>query len=201
MEQINITNCHQFFTEPLPNNGGYRWTLASLLGNILHTAEELFGQRDRSYTILGIELVAGGPGIWYPGDRKHIVIQLSLHAATNMFAACYEMAQETVHLLAPTDRQNVNNLEEGITIYFANLYMKEALNNPYSPPSDMRYRNALEAVTPTLDKDIDCVRRLREKEPSFSEISHGLISTECPNLTADEVDFLLSKFPEKIKIN
>ena len=172
--------------------------LSFSIGDMHYTAEELFGKRDRSYTILGIELVAECPGIWYPGDRKHVVIQLSSHAATNMFTACYEMAQETIHLLAPTDRQNVNNLEEGITIYFANLYMTEALNNPYPPPSDMRYRNAVEAVTPILDKDIDCVRRLREKEPSFSEISHELISTECPNLTADEVDFLLSKFPEKI---
>lgn len=196
MEQINITNCCQFFTKPL-SNGGYKWTLASLLGNMLHTAEELFGQCDRSYTIVGIELVAGGPGIWYPGNRKHIVIQLSLDAAADMYQACYQMTQETVHLLAPTDGQNVNNLEEGITIYFANLYMKEALNFSYPPPSDMRYRNALEAVTPILDTDIDCVRRLREKEPSFSEISHELISTECPNLTVDEIDFLLSKFPQQ----
>ena len=195
MEQINITNCDQFFTKP--TNGGYKWTLASLLGDMLHAAEELFGQRDRSYTIVGIELVADGPRIWYPGDRKHIVIQLSLDAAEDMYQACYQMAQETVHVLAPTGGQNANNLEEGISIYFARLYMKEALNFSYRPPSDMRYRNALEAVTPILDTDIDCVRRLREKEPSFSEISHELISTECPNLTADEIDFLLSKFPQQ----
>ena len=54
MQQINI-NSDLLVTQPLPNDNGYTWTLASLLGDMLHIAEELFGPRDLSYTILGIE--------------------------------------------------------------------------------------------------------------------------------------------------
>ncbi len=79
MQQINIMHSDPLVTQPLPDGNGYTWKLASLLGNMLHIAEELFGQRDPSYTILGIEIGSDIPHIWYPGDRKHIVIQQFSH--------------------------------------------------------------------------------------------------------------------------
>ena len=80
MQQININN-DLLVTQCLPN--GYTWTLASRLEDMIYMAEELFGPRDQSYTMLGIEFVADGPRIWYPGDRKHIIIQLGPSAATD----------------------------------------------------------------------------------------------------------------------
>ena len=49
---------------------------------------------------------------------------LSLSAATNILQACYQMAHETVHLLAPSGGRNANNFEEGVACYFAAYYMK-----------------------------------------------------------------------------
>ena len=54
MLQININN-DLLVSQALSDNSGYTWTLASRLGEMLHKAEELFGERDCSYTILGME--------------------------------------------------------------------------------------------------------------------------------------------------
>ena len=102
MQHINISGSDPIVTRPLPDGSGYTWTLPSLLGDMLCIAEELFGPRDQSYTILGIEIGSDNPRIWYPGDCKHIIIQLDSSASTDMYQACYQMAHETVHLLSPT---------------------------------------------------------------------------------------------------
>ena len=138
---------------------------------MLHIAEELFGQRDYSYTILGIEIGPDLPKIWYPGNRRDIIIQLDSSAATDMYQACYQMAHETVHLLAPTGPNDANNFEEGVACYFADLYMREVLKNPYLPPSLSSYRTAVELVKSRLDADRYCIRRLRDQQSSFSKMS------------------------------
>ena len=180
--------------ERKPNGSGYTWTLASRLGEILHMTEELFGPRDYSYTLLGIEFGPDNPRIWYPEDRRHIIIQLSLRAATNMSQACYQMAHETVHLLAPSGGRNASNFEEGVACYFAAYYMKCKFNWPNRSPTLPSYRRALDLIAPRLDEDIYCIRRLREHHPSFQDITKEEISREFPKLASEDVDFLMSKF-------
>ena len=193
MSQINI-NSNLLVAQRKSNGKGYTWTLASLLGDMLHIAEKLFGPRDRSYTILGLEFTSDGPRIWYPGDRQHIVIQLDPSAATDMLQACYQMAHETVHLLAPSGGKNGTNFEEGVACYFAAYYMKNRMNEPCWLPDLPSYKRALELITPRLDQDIYCVRRLRAHQPSFPKIGREEISAEFPDLTPTDVNFLISKF-------
>ena len=193
MKQINV-NSELLVTNPLSNGSGYTWTLASRLGEMLQMAEELFGQRDFSYTILGVEFIVGIPQIWYPGNCKHIIIQLDQSAATNMLQACYQMAHETVHLLSPTGGSNATNFEEGVACYFAAYYLKNRLNAFNWRPTLQSYKQALALIAPRLDEDIYCVRRLREHQPSFSEISGKQIGAEFQNLTSEDVDFLIKKF-------
>ena len=193
MQQISVEK-NLLFAERISDGCGYTWTLASRLSDMLHIAEELFGPRDPSYTILGIEFVSDNPKIWYPAGRRHIIMQLSLSAANNMSQACYQMAHETVHLLAPSGGRNANNFEEGVACYFAAYYMKSKLNQPNWRPTLPSYRRALELIALRLDEDIYCVRRLRDKNPAFQDMSKEEISTEFPDLSADDVDFLISKF-------
>ena len=193
MPQINI-NSDLLVAQPLPD-GTVSWTLASRLGDMLDMAEKLFGGRDTSYTLLGTQFTSDGPRIWYRGKhRKHIIIQLSLRAATNMSWACYQMAQETVHLLAPSVGRNAKNFEEGVSCYFAAYYMKEKFNEPYWRPNHPNYERALALVKPRLDEDIDCVRRIRKNQPSFWDMTKEDISEEFPNLESEDVDFLISEF-------
>ncbi len=184
----------ELFVNEQQSDGSSRWTLASRLGDMIYRAEELFGPRDSSYTILGVEFFGDIPHIWYPGNRQHIVIRLSLEAATDLSQACYQMAHEAIHLLAPTASNDANNLEEGVACYFADLYIKEVLRNPYPPPSLPSYRTAFQLVKPLLDADRYCVRRLRDQQPSFPKVSREQISTAFPNLTSENVNFLISKF-------
>ena len=193
MSPINI-NSNLLVAQRKSNGKGYTWTLASRLSDMLHMAEKLFGPRDPSYTLLGIEFVSDNPRIWYPGDRQHIVIQLDPSAATNMSKACYQMAHETVHLLAPTGGKNANYFEEGVACYFAAYYMKNRMNEPCWLPDLPSYRRALELITPRLDQDMYCVRRLRDRQPSFPKMGREDISAEFPDLTSTDVDFLISKF-------
>jgi hypothetical protein len=59
--------------------GGFNFTLASWLGKMLRQAEKLYGERDKSYTILGVEFRDSVPQIWFHGaDRKNVVVQLGL---------------------------------------------------------------------------------------------------------------------------
>ena len=60
MPQINIDS-DLLVAQRLSDGCGYTWTLASRLGEMLHMAEELFGPRDCSYTILGIEFGPDNP--------------------------------------------------------------------------------------------------------------------------------------------
>ena len=123
------------------------------------------------------------PKYGIPGNRQHIIMQLSLSAANNMSQACYQMAHETVHLLAPSGERNANNLEEGVSCYFAAYYMERKLNQPPLIPSLPSYERALALIKPRLDEDICCVRRLRENQPSFRDMNKEDISKEFPRLT------------------
>ena len=179
-------------TEPNPEGKGYKWTLPSLLGDMLNKAEELFGPRDMCYTVLGIEFENNGPQVWYPGDCKHIVIQLN-PTVDNIYFICYQLAQETIHLLAPTGLNDANYLEEGVSIYFAVYYMREHLNHPIQPTAP-KYRTAFDLVEPILDADIECIKRLREDQPTFSKMTPEQLQTVLPDLDSKTINVLLTKF-------
>lgn len=170
---------------------------------MLNMSVRFFGHRDRSYTILGIEFRDDGPYIWYPwmGDRqeKYLTIVLSPSAAQDMARACFQMAHETVHLLAPSGGQNANNLEEGVACYFSLFYMElyykeKNRKEPKWNYTEESYKRALKLVLPRLNEDINCIRRLRERTPSFRDISQEEIRKEFLELAEEDVCFLTSKF-------
>src|SRR5437763_183874 len=112
-------NASHFVAEHRSARDGFTWTLPSRLGALLNEAERLYGERDRSYTILGVEFGPGDPQIWFPGNRRHIVIQLADNALENTALAVYQLAHETIHLLSPTGTANAPVLEEGLATAFA----------------------------------------------------------------------------------
>jgi len=179
---------------------GYTWTLASRLGDMLKLAQELFGPRDSSYTILGVEFVGDNARVWYPGNRRDIIIQLGPLAATDMSQACYQLAHETVHLLAPSGGKDGNYLEEGVACYFAAYYMRTQLGQPSWQATLPSYIRAVQLVTPRLDADVHCIRRLRGKQPSFARMHRDDLVIEFPTLSATDVEFLLSTFDREASI-
>lgn len=71
-----------------PIEGGYSWTIISLLGTILKDAEGLYGERDRSFNILGVELCdQEQPQTWYPcgwNGQKDVIIQITKDCENNL---------------------------------------------------------------------------------------------------------------------
>ena len=130
-------------------------------------------------------------------NPRHIMIVLNSSASKmDILLACDNLAHETVHLLAPTGGRDGTNLEEGVACYFADYYVEKKLNQCPIPlgEADGDYKRALEAVTPLLDKDIYCVGRLRERQPSFQDMTREDIIKVFPNLESKDVDFLLENF-------
>lgn len=179
-------------TQPIPD--GFTWTLTTRLGHMLRLAEEQFGPRDHSYTILGIEFVADGPRIWYPGNCRHIAIQLSLDALHDEICACYELAHETIHLLSPTGTAHTTVLEEGLATYYSRQYLQEHLYTDWSSSGEKNYDFACEMITSLLSEEPQAVKKLRVTEPSLSKISNDLIMAHCPSLKNRVGRSLAAKF-------
>jgi len=156
--------------EELESKNGYTWTLVSRLGEALHLAEQLFGERDKSYTILGVEFVlADRPQIWYPGNRKHVIIQLSANSLLDEFQALYQLAHETIHLLSPLGNKSANILEEGLATYFSEWYLNRLGQTKWKPELQ-KYQEALDLTKSLLRIDNGIVKKVREIEPIISNL-------------------------------
>jgi len=179
---------------PLPGGDGYTWTLASRLGQMLALAEESYGPRDPSYTVLGVEFTAGIPQIWYPGKRRDIVIQLSLECLTDKLRAYWQLAHESVHLLSPTGGGPAAMLEEGLATLFAQEYMARTLGVPALNTGMASYDDACARVGALLALAPHAIRRLRTIEPTISHVSATLIRQVAPQVSEHEAYVLASPF-------
>jgi hypothetical protein len=184
--------------KPLSSNNGYTYTLTSKLGDMLISAQKLFGHRDTSYTILGFEFAGEIPHIWFPGNCKHIVIQLGLPCLQDPARAYFQLAHETIHLLSPTGCSNANVLEEGLATWFQLLYMRD-----YYPPAwpkknisvtTKSYNEARTAVESLLSLDRDAIKKIRQQEPIISKIIPELILKVVPAFPAEQASILCQKF-------
>jgi len=175
-------------------DGCVSMTITSKLGQILNAAEEKYGQRDYSYTILGVEFNQDGrPRIWYPGDCKHVVIQISMNCIHDMNRAVFQVAHEAIHCLCPTGSKMVNVLEEGL----ANLFSIEyAFANGHGlwEASEKEYSDASELVRQLLSFDTEIIKKLRAIQPTISFIDKDLILKVNPNVPENLAEKLTVRF-------
>jgi hypothetical protein len=182
-----------FFARPLSTSGGYTWTLTTRLGHMLRVAEGAFGPRDSSYTILGFEFAGEIPQIWYPGNCRHLVIQLTPDCATDLVRACYQISHECVHLLCPSGGRHATNLEEGLATYFALQYLLQnfKIDWPSTIPS---YEAARAAAEQLLAIDATVIRRLREQQPFLYQVEPRDIVSIEPRTSVELAEFLCTPF-------
>ena len=180
-------------TKPIPT--GYSWTITSKLGHILRTAEEKYGERDKSYTILGVEFTnQENPQIWYPGDCKHVAIQITMNCINDMNRAVFQVAHEAIHCLCPTGVKNANVLEEGLANLYSIEYCKENGHGNDWKASEQEYTDASELVKQLLQIDGDIIKKLRIVQPTISLIDKELILKTNNNVTNDLAENLTKKF-------
>ena len=121
------------------------------------------------------------PKIWYPGDRKHVIIQISNNCNNDLNRAVFEVAHEAIHCLSPTGQSSANVLEEGLANLFSIAYSSENGHGAWTS-DDARYTFASEQVKALLFIDADIIKQLRKIQPTISLIDETLIRKVNPNV-------------------
>lgn len=185
-KDTNIFSCE-------PIQGGFSYSIASRLGNILNEAEKFFGERDKGYTLLGVELIDRDyPQIWFPCNCGHIVIQITMDCLNNMDKAIFQVAHECVHCLCPNIGKPATILEEGLATWFSVYYTKS--NNINIHPQKQEYQNAYHLVHQLLECDLDIIRKARIQSPNISNITKELLTDLCPTINPHLANELTKPF-------
>lgn len=175
-------------------------TLTTRIGAMLYEAEQLFGERDKSWTILGCQYCRDliSPENWYPGypKRKDIVFNLSARANVDRDIALFQLSHEVVHALGPQVGRPANVLEEGVATWFSVYYLKKEKRKDVTTWLSKRYRYAYHAVSKLLDKDPDAIKKLRKVQPCFKKMTSDTFFKAGCLLPKDEIDVLLQDFSE-----
>ena len=188
----NQNNSSIYITKQIPN--GYSWTIISKLGSILQVAESKYGERDKSFTILGIEITTNDiPQIWYPDSGKNIIIQITMDCLNDMNKAVYEVAHETIHCLFPAIGQKASCLEEGLAVHFATEYTQNYGHGSWFPNSP-KYDNALKLIKQLFAIDADIIKKLRQRQPIISPATKELLMDINPNIPDSLAIELTKKF-------
>lgn len=170
---------------PVPFKGKYSWTwtVATRMGENLIAAEQVFGERDLNYTILGVEFTTSGPNTWYPFDG-YIAIQLQMNCLAEEDRMLFQLAHEVVHLISPISWKEVTFLEEGAACWFQLKRMKEYGYEGWYHSED-KYKKALEWFTALISHDPEAIVKLRGKQPVMSKITYDDIMSEYPDFDED----------------
>lgn len=164
-------------TQPPPN----AYTLAARLAQMLIEAETLFGPRDKSFTIVGLEFRTGNPHIFLPERNDFVAIRLSSGSIDNYDLLCGELAHEAIHCLSPIPG-GAKVLEEGIAVWFARYYCQKHLNfAPHEPQNYAAWRTAYEGLH---NLHADTVRLIRQSRQA-----------NLNAITADDIQAIVPRFP------
>lgn len=184
-----------FYTVPIEN--GHSFSITSLLGDILISAQEKYGPRDMSYTILGVEFTTKKqPQIWFPRDCKNIAIQITIDCRFEAPKAIYQVAHEAIHCLSPALGE-ATYLEEGLTTYFSQDFTHSFCEIDFHPVIE-RYQIACSLVKNLLDINPDIIKELRKEIPQISAISKEMLVEHIPSIPLDLAEKLTTRFSQSI---
>ena len=178
-------------------------TLPEYASLYLAELEDLFGPRDWSFTLVGIDIdktPGNVPCNWFPDSgiapddaerrSRHIVIRLSQAALTDLTRARWQLAHECFHLLDPwnqrVDGRPTNMLEEGLATWYQNSCVPEAKSHEglYAAAEDLV--RPLLGELPIMDELPNAVKLIRrERALRISEITPGILQDYCPGMSED----------------
>lgn len=160
---------------------------------MLEMAEQRFGPRDRSYTILGFEFRVGLPQIWFPGDGMSVIVQLDSSSMNDPNLPLFQMAHECIHLLTPVLSANASVLEEGLATYFSKEYMAVHMGGVWLT-GDQKHDRAEILARKLLLLNADAIKALRELVPVISRATAQDILKICPSLPPHLAEQLVVTF-------
>ena len=202
---------HTLFVTKYRKDGSHSpMTLTEWASQFLVDIECLFGPRDRTFTLLGIDIdrtAQGRPHLWFPdsgipvGDpdqrSRHIVIRLGLGALNESVRARWQLAHECVHLLDPwcetIDGRPTNFLEEGLATWYQNSEVPKAVCH------EGLYAIAERLVTPLISELPEAVKHIREeRKMRIGEITPEVLCAFCPNIDSGTSRKLCDRFVESV---
>ncbi|MBI1676304.1 hypothetical protein [Shewanella sp. DW31] len=155
--------------------------------------EGLYGERDKSWTFVGIEFERNGPQNWFPGNCGNIAIQLNVNALNNEVLAHYQLAHEVVHLLAPDGKREAPVIEEGLaTLYSEDYIAREYQASGYTNMAS--YVDAAKNVRDLLAFDKEAIKKLRAIQPSFKKMTQDTFRSASLNYPQDKIMNLIASF-------
>jgi len=200
-------SCNPNYSKLLPareKHNGDEWALSSRLVQALALAESKYGERDLSWTILGLEFYQKKhPQTWFPGvfeGRKQILIQLSKNSANDEKRALFEMAHEVIHCLSPrVGSDTASVLEEGLAVHFSFEYLQTAgfSIKPDEYLKDKKYKKAYDHVTKLYSSNPhadDAIKAARKNAGSFSKITALHLKEFFPGFDPAFYGFLAGNF-------
>lgn len=167
----------------------FEWLTEQLALHMVNV-ELRFGARDESWVFLGFALHENGPHIRYLGPQGHKFLSIELQSETAVFPDLnrlqYQLAHETVHLLAPGGPGvKAPLIEEGLaTLYSLDCGMYYDADYPQRCRECLSetYARALGLVQELLALDENAITRLRQVEPCFAAMTPDLIRSVLPQV-------------------
>jgi hypothetical protein len=173
---------------------GYcNFTLATQLGRILDVVERRFGPRDARFTILGVEFHDEAPCIWFPGNPRHVAVQLGTATLGRLGHLVFQLAHECVHLLDPAPG-GTNVLEEGVASLFQLQYGNEIDPEGGWSLANPRYEAAALLASALLQFDEDAIRKYRTQHGALREATPARLAAVIPHLPSPLADRLCQPF-------
>ncbi|WP_339030482.1 hypothetical protein WI604_03915 [Bradyrhizobium symbiodeficiens] len=171
----------------------------------LREAEHLYGERDRAWTFIGVQVGSFEKNVTWPIDKKRKLACICLQQLPPGYAwpdfLHFNLAHETIHLLSPPDADQVTYLEEGVAVSFSlsrtyanHNYLGEQVKIFEENPSD-KYTVAWKDVDQLVRADPDAIKKLRLQNQSLSAISAAQIVDAVPGIEVAVAERLIRKFP------
>ena len=164
--------------------------------DMLNQAEQLFGQRDLSWTFIGIEFKDDAPYIMYYPDNR-ISICLSPSVINFQPQAYYQLSHEVCHFLWPTGKNNANLLEEGVSTFFSYHYENNwdpKLNYALPNIEKSKYVEPFNLFKELFKQDQEIIKKLRVIQPHISLLTKEDFASAGIAVSEELVDKLLEKF-------
>lgn len=172
-----------------------RADLLCLQQQILPMAEARFGPRDRQYTLVAPDFFDGPPNLHFlVKDKTVIQIRVNSSCRDDVIRACYQIAHECIHVLAPVELGRETVLEEGVATSFQHGFILKHCNCNWPKSGSDKYDAVRLLVERLLVIEPDSIRRLRQAQPAFSKITAAMIRQVIPSLAQSDADKLTLPF-------
>jgi len=172
MAQIEIEG-QIIVANPDPAIPEYGKSLVSRFGEMLIKAEGLFGPRDMTYTIVGVEFMDNVQRTDFLGADVHrqLIIHLPTSSIKDYPQCLYMLAHEAFHCLSIKRGIPANRLEEGLATYFAKIFMDHlGMGNNWSSYG-VNYNEAMKDAEALLRLDHEVIKKVRQFQPTVSLIT------------------------------